>query len=310
MLALLLPLAVARAEDEPVTRWYDVELIVIQNLDFERGNTETWPETGRVPSYSQALDLFAEQTPEAETNDAVVVSPLNEPIATHGIDYPEPFSVLEESDQGLQGAVGSLRRSRNFRPLLHLSWTQPPLDRDNAQAVRVFIPSEEDSTESGGNENTTGNQASAEPQEPVVNAEFLPEELFDPARINLARPVDGTATLVVSRYLHLYLDLVFLPENDFVRVQLDDSVSRDELLRQVANEEISVDEARARLAESRRPEFYGFRLDQSRRMRSGEVHYFDHPAFSVIARITPRDFELPEPPPTNTVGQALQQPNQ
>jgi hypothetical protein len=30
-----------------------------------------------------------------------------------------------------------------------------------------------------------------------------------------------------------------------------------------------------------------YRLDETRRMRSGELHYFDNPRFGVIARVTP-----------------------
>jgi hypothetical protein len=36
-----------------------------------------------------------------------------------------------------------------------------------------------------------------------------------------------------------------------------------------------------------------FRLQQSRRMRSSEIHYLDHPLFGVIAQVTP--YELPQP---------------
>ncbi|MBT8131567.1 MAG: peptidoglycan binding protein CsiV [Gammaproteobacteria bacterium] len=38
-----------------------------------------------------------------------------------------------------------------------------------------------------------------------------------------------------------------------------------------------------------------YTLDQSRRMRSGEIHYFDHPQFGVIALVSRAEFpELPE----------------
>ncbi|MGB5299133.1 MAG: CsiV family protein, partial [Thiogranum sp.] len=43
------------------------------------------------------------------------------------------------------------------------------------------------------------------------------------------------------------------------------------------------------------------RLRQQRRMRSKELHYFDHPRFGVIALITPYQPEPePEPEPQRT----------
>ncbi len=77
--------------------------------------------------------------------------------------------------------------------------------------------------------------------------------------------VDGAARVAVERYLHLYLDL-----------QLH----------------TPVDDRQSELLELEIPEF---RLSENRRMRSGEIHYFDHPRFGVIALITPY-----EPPPQET----------
>jgi hypothetical protein len=34
-----------------------------------------------------------------------------------------------------------------------------------------------------------------------------------------------------------------------------------------------------------------FRLDTSRRMRSGELHYLDHPVFGVLIKVIPIEIE-------------------
>lgn len=65
--------------------------------------------------------------------------------------------------------------------------------------------------------------------------------------------VDGTITLIKERYLHLDVDL---------------------LLREAA----ALPDGDAAPA---------FRLSEKRRIRSDELHYFDHPRFGVIARVTP-----------------------
>ena len=78
--------------------------------------------------------------------------------------------------------------------------------------------------------------------------------------------VDGSVRVAVERYLHLYLNL-----------QLH----------------TPVDNKQPELLEYDIPEF---RLNEHRRMRSKEIHYFDNPRFGVIALITPY-----EPPPQETV---------
>ncbi len=76
----------------------------------------------------------------------------------------------------------------------------------------------------------------------------------------------GAARLSRSRFLHLQLDLEFLNPEDGVAVPRpmgDDGTGEVRLL------------------------VPRYRIEESRRMRSGEVHYFDHPAFGVIATIQP-----------------------
>jgi len=76
---------------------------------------------------------------------------------------------------------------------------------------------------------------------------------------------DGTIRVAVERYLHLYLDLLLHTQG-----------IQDEF----------------ELLENEVPEF---RLKEQRRMRSGELHYFDHPRFGVLALITPYEEAVQEP---------------
>ncbi len=71
--------------------------------------------------------------------------------------------------------------------------------------------------------------------------------------------VTGTARVGLGRYLHLDLDLVLHEPST----------------------PVNAGESTAYAAE---PEY---RLQESRRMRSKEIHYFDHPLFGVLAIITP-----------------------
>jgi hypothetical protein len=89
--------------------------------------------------------------------------------------------------------------------------------------------------------------------------------------------IDGSVTLIRERYLHLDVDLTLKPAGSVAPAQYADGADS-------------------------RP---AFRLQEKRRMRSRELHYFDHPRFGMIARVTPYDApeEEPEPEPADTTAE-------
>lgn len=126
---------------------------------------------------------------------------------------------------------------------------------------------------------------------PLVHGGWIQEGLpaqqarpFDLAYLGASTP-SGTVRLHVSRFLHLTLDLDFRP--DVIRAAGPaGAAAASDGAAQPANAF-----ARAMLSEldvSRR-----YHLNAERRVRSGEVHHFDHPFFGVIAVVRP--YEPPEP---------------
>jgi hypothetical protein len=77
--------------------------------------------------------------------------------------------------------------------------------------------------------------------------------------------VDGTITLIRERYLHLDVDLRLVMAGGGASAPYPAASGRQ-----------------------------AYRLTEKRRIRSNELHYFDHPRFGVIARVTP--YESPEAP--------------
>lgn len=76
------------------------------------------------------------------------------------------------------------------------------------------------------------------------------------------RGFDGTITVSLSRYLHLAADITYYNPDVY-------------LAEQIARQNVDA------------PDIGFFKLQESRRMRSNEVHYLDHPYFGIIALITP-----------------------
>ncbi len=95
--------------------------------------------------------------------------------------------------------------------------------------------------------------------------------------------LEGTLRVHLSRYLHLSADLVYArdvpPEGaDEAAVAADQGAPLDGG------------------ASAPRRDTALFRLNQSRRMRSGEIHYVDHPVFGIIAEIRPHEFAAADTP--------------
>ncbi len=123
--------------------------------------------------------------------------------------------------------------------------------------------------------------------------EGYPEERakpFDIAIIDSTTPVAGTLTLHRSRFLHIRVDLEYLPPES-------------------PPENVTEPLWSSSPADTRGPRF---QIAEARRLRSGELHFFDHPAFGVLVQITPEPLPdlteldlttLPQrrpPPPTTT----------
>lgn len=86
--------------------------------------------------------------------------------------------------------------------------------------------------------------------------------------------LDGVVELTVLRYLHLDVDLLFRGQPVAAADSIGDFFG----------------------VAPTKPEIPIYRLQESRRMRSGELHYFDHPMFGVIAMVTPYNPPLVTPP--------------
>lgn len=97
--------------------------------------------------------------------------------------------------------------------------------------------------------------------------------------------LNGTVTLYLSRFLHLVLDLA-LEEKSPQRM-----TGRQESVRYYGDDQ-------SRTAFNLDPQFITpstlYRIQEDRIVRNGELRYYDHPKFGVIAKITRIEEEEPE----------------
>jgi hypothetical protein len=193
LIVLTSMLGPASAQDTALQS-YDVELVIFRNL-ASSGTPEQWGiEAGDA---NKSVDIPDEDVPADTASAPAPAAPAND------------FPALPASKFKLTAIEDSLRRSRDYRPVAHIGWTQPGFPRDSARFLNID------------------------------------------ALVPQASGLTGQVALSRGRYLHLTLDLVYSPP----------------------------------AADGETPQRYV--LQQSRRMRSNERHYIDHPKFGVIAVVTP-----------------------
>ncbi len=265
LLSLLLP-GLLQAE-EPEQRWYQVEVIILAQKSADYKESELWPLDNTLPVIEGSRELLP--------YDAT--TPL-----------PQPFSLLPAESLQLEKTARRIDAAGDMELMLHLGWVQPGLAEEQAVAIHVYEgmleqPAEKPLPSSEG-------EANAELQTPAVEEEPLPR-------------LDGTLRLILSRYLHMESNLLWrepLPPGmpsyfDTMLGTPETVASEGELggqnegnLIAAAEGEQPVVDAETTLANEG---YQLFRLQQSRRMRSGEIHYIDHPLFGII--VVANRYELP-----------------
>tara|TARA_B110000495_G_scaffold76216_1_gene65392 strand:+ start:17 stop:907 length:891 start_codon:yes stop_codon:yes gene_type:complete len=268
--ALLFPLSTEAKTDT----WYQVELIVFSH---PAGNdAEQWDATPNL-AYPSASRLLAD-----EVSTPVVISQSEQAAPTAPVQ-PAAFTILPSSQQALRNKAAAIQRSSRYQILFHEAWNQQMTDQANARPIVL------DRSGDGG---------------------AWPE-------------LQGTIKLYVARYLYLETNLWLNTRGEYLPgswrmpappigpSSLIFEAPEPELeleLEQPQRETITADPAidlesqrvpstlititkRAETLEPIYPFRHAVRLHQTRRMRSGEVHYIDHPMLGVIVKITP----LPDP---------------
>ena len=197
-------------------------------------------------------------------------------------------------------AWNRLEKSGAYRPLLHVAWIQPGYSAENARPVHVR--NSNSALGAGGSDGAPVSTAS----EPGFAPTLSPRVRV--ARDRSKAALDGTVRVHRARYLHVQADLLYYRplESDAAAADPTDSGASAAVLPNspdaaLIEQLMSETDATPRL----------FRLKESRRMRSSELHYLDHPLFGVLVEIWPLERpeavqatpELPAPADTGTKGE-------
>ena len=233
MLLLMANTNAAVYKDE--VRYYDVEVLLFENVKPNPTNTETWP---------SSLEF------EVPENSLFIGSPYPGPIPA---EYNPRFTFkpIKASTYQLQKEAKILDENENYRVLYHRSWRQPGMDRENAVSVkfqreipRVKLP------------------VSITEDNPSISTEQIDYNRIVNERLPDTNNLQGLIKITLSRFLHIQTDI------QYTRHVVED------------NQE-NPDASFAKI----KPQVY--LLKQTRKMRSKELHYLDHPRLGLLVYITP-----------------------
>jgi hypothetical protein len=304
LLALFWALPAPAQEAAEAPRWYQVELIIFAQRDGDPLDSERWPEIAGITLPANLRELSLPLPPEltpAPAETAAVAAPVADAEATpppaETPPLPEPFQILGEEAMQLNDMAAKIRRSRHFAPLLHIAWRQPTLDDEHARPILLYdgmtAPYSDEELDFL-REQTLGTAGPPLPT-PADLADYPSQPVYaseeDAHMGPPAHRLVGTVRLSVARYLHLDADLIYrLPVTQKAAIPIPDL-------------DLWYDHPYPTLHDPQGPAYVlkewqalrGFRLEESRRMRSKEIHYLDNPFFGVVVLVTP--VELPEPEP-------------
>lgn len=100
--------------------------------------------------------------------------------------------------------------------------------------------------------------------------------------------VQGNIRFYLSRFLHIQTQLTvqhYLPHSEAIALNYSRNMSHDESLERTAL--VTSNVTQSPLEHAIRVPLRAAQINQSRRMRSGELHYIDHPMLGIVVRITP-----------------------
>ena len=250
-------------EVEPEIRRYTVELIVFAYAENISVGTEMF-----LPEVIEIIEvdpLTVDETGE-EPDDSVpsfTDTTVAEELVEEEDEVEETLfemALLAEDELTMIDTLEHLDRLDAYEPLMHVGWTQTALTEEETPAL--------DLREFG------------EPPEGLA----------------------GTLTLYLSRYLHLVVDLEMdAPESE--QEMFDTAQNFEEPVAQYNdryNYELQDKFGAPLFAAEPVYEPLRFQINENRLFKNGEIRYYDHPKFGVIAKILRYEVPEEEIPPDDT----------
>jgi hypothetical protein len=261
----------AWAQDSDPIRHYEVEIVLYKNTKVPKSKEYTLPISSPIKD-DKLIDFSLPSGIEAAKE--------------------QQYEIVPEVEFRLTDVARKIIKSSRYKMLKHLAWRQPGLKKSLAMPIWIkagsrygneFISIDDNIELLKSNQITGGadNQYSVDGTQNSLNELGFTEELasLTDADANGLYELEGEITVSLSRYLHVYTDLVLRKPRRSQDPQLgsllETAGSKKLLYKNLADDRILDNHL----------------LKEHRRMRSETLHYLDSPELSMLILITP--YEVP-----------------
>ena len=244
----------ATEQDEGEPPWFEVEVIIFTRAFNQANQDEDWPEFPGTPDWPNARPLQPDLIPS--------VQPDAPELNIEGIEKETvEEEIKEETDLPVPYALIPEEEYRLTKEAQRLRRTGGRLNPVVHLAWRQPVIEREQAE-------LLYVRAPAPTLTPSTDTSMTAEpSSTEPPKL------EGTLRLSVSRYLHVDIDLL----------RREPAIPTYPYLETRPTNEFAIFGS----------QYNSYRMQDHRRMRSGELHYIDHPLMGVLIQITP--YELPKP---------------
>lgn len=278
--------------------WYAVEIIVFRPATNMAGNSETWPATPKLPDVTKAV---VPAVPGPASTAAPAGTGVAQPSATTPLQTAttppagDEVLPLPATQYQLDDVWNRLQSSGRYVTLLHTGWIEQGQPRAKAPAVSItplvtpqpasVLPTPVSTFGYAGSTPLPAPQSPGSAQTPLPSpsSHVTAQATSLPPQAPADAPVFGTVTLSLNRYLHLGLDLAYRPA-DAIGLRVYQQSGDLEAPQNASAVPATAGFGTFPLAPSAPTAIV---LDQSRRIQTGNLNYFDNPLFGAIVQVTP-----------------------
>ena len=287
-------------------KWYQIEVFIFAYQEAAESNTEVWPKELGLKYPQRIVELKKAAQTEVLLNDwsgnnietaeettventaentaetiieATAQAPLPEPLLV--TLQEQPFTLLAQEQLSFTEIKQKLLRQKDLRQLFHGAWRQPIGKRNDSESLLIRGGDQFDNHFELEGSISLGLERYLHITTDLWLSTFVSNasRMENPWPVLPKAPIASSANAGVAQTNKTTEDIfnqtnagtssgtIFINNNDMENPFLD-----------LAGNQFAVDQT--------------VTMRQSRRMRSNELHYIDHPLMGLLVRITP--YEFPE----------------
>ena len=252
----------AKEQEKEEAPWYEIELIIFENNDPLAKSEEQWPDDPGHPSKLNTLPLMIKTAAEKES-EALVYEASQMPT------QPKAQQLTETTEMPSAGQVVDENTPQETSP----EEVAPPIAFQQLPEESLLLKPQHQKLSASRRLEPLLHIAWRQQTEAPETSPFLYLNLpTDEAEQNPGLPdqtdqarLEGRLKISLKRYLHLEIDMV--------------------LRKLVRNTGSTYPNTQRDTFISLGPRYQAFRIQAHRRMRSGELHFIDHPHMGLLVQI-------------------------